>query len=114
MTIFPVSVDGPDREGRVKWEIGFIMLGYYRHYSQDLRYTLDEELELQPIKNGFQKCQVPEEDKKIILYKRRWFMLFLFSTLSASNGINWLTYAPIATTVIREYQVTPANLFMKK
>ena len=81
------------------------MLGYYRHHFEEPTHKLDEEL--QPIKGSYQQPDKQEEDdKKIVLYKKRWLMLFLFSTLSASNGINWLSYAPIATTVIREYQVS--------
>ena len=76
------------------------MLGYYKHNFHEVRYVRSEEL--QPLTGNHPK----EDEKKIVLFKRRWFMLFLFSTLSASNGINWITYAPIATTVIREYQVS--------
>lgn len=50
------------------------------------------------------------EDSVIIqqvkLYKKRWLVLFIFSWFSLTNSLNWITFAPIANTVIEEYSVS--------
>ena len=46
-----------------------------------------------------------DDQTKISLSKRRWFMLLIFSWLSLTNSLNWITFAPIATTIEQEYSV---------
>src|SRR5205809_577812 len=40
------------------------------------------------------------------IYKRRWLMLFLFSILSLSNAMLWITYAPITRLVTSHCHVS--------
>lgn len=40
------------------------------------------------------------------LYKRRWVTLLLFSFLSMSNAILWITYSPIAYIVSSYYNIS--------
>lgn len=46
---------------------------------------------------------MPKAETK--LYHRRWFMLFLFLSLSASNGFMWLEYSIISNIFMRFYNV---------
>ena len=49
-----------------------------------------------------------EKDKENIevkLYLKRWFILFIFSLYSFTNSMNWIIFAPIAVTVMEEYDV---------
>ncbi len=39
-------------------------------------------------------------DQEYKVYPRRWLMLFLFSLLSFSNAMAWISFAPIARTWI--------------
>lgn len=41
------------------------------------------------------------------LYHRRWFMLFLFSCVSASNASMWLQYGTISNIFTRFYSIDP-------
>lgn len=50
---------------------------------------------------GSQLELVPIAETK--LYRRRWFMLFLFSAASASNGFMWLQYSIISNIFMRFY-----------
>ena len=43
---------------------------------------------------------------QIQVYKRRWFMLFLFSAVSALNGFHWIQYSIIGSVICRYYDVT--------
>lgn len=42
---------------------------------------------------------------KTKLYHRRWFMLFLFSSLSACNGYMWLQYGIISNIFMQFYNI---------
>ena len=46
---------------------------------------------------------VPKPETK--LYHRRWFMLFLFSAVSASNAFMWLQYGIISNIFMRFYNI---------
>ncbi|XP_050927837.1 feline leukemia virus subgroup C receptor-related protein 2 isoform X3 [Lates calcarifer] len=46
---------------------------------------------------------VPQHETK--LYHRRWFMLFLFSAVSASNAFMWLQYGIISNIFMRFYNI---------
>ncbi|KAK9531604.1 hypothetical protein VZT92_011020 [Zoarces viviparus] len=46
---------------------------------------------------------VPTAETK--LYHRRWFMLFLFSAVSASNAFMWLQYGIISNIFMRFYSI---------
>ncbi len=37
------------------------------------------------------------------LYKRRWFMVFIFSSVCAANNILWLTFSTVGQTAITYY-----------
>lgn len=50
-------------------------------------------------------CDPAEAETK--LYRRRWFMLFLFSTVLASNAFMWLQYGVISNIFMRFYGVDP-------
>ncbi|CAH1252674.1 FLVCR1 [Branchiostoma lanceolatum] len=52
----------------------------------------------------------PREDSpgspRTKLYKRRWFMLLLFSSYSLSNAFQWIHYSVISNIVVRYYSVS--------
>ncbi len=52
-----------------------------------------------------QIAQSTRISNEFILYKRRWIMLLLFSTLSFTNAMLWITYSPIALMVMKYYNV---------
>ena len=53
---------------------------------------------------------IEDEDSspQIKLYKRRWAMILIFSLVTMSNALLWITYGPIAFLVSKLYDV---NLF---
>lgn len=53
--------------------------------------------------HGDQAKLVPKAETK--LYLRRWFMLFLFSAVSASNAFMWLQYGIISNIFMRFYNI---------
>ncbi|XP_066272055.1 heme transporter FLVCR1-like [Branchiostoma lanceolatum] len=52
----------------------------------------------------------PREDSpgspRTKLYKRRWFMLLLFSSYSLSNAFQWIHYSVISNIIVRYYSVS--------
>ncbi len=52
---------------------------------------------------GDQAELVPKAETKV--YLRRWFMLFLFSAVSASNAFMWLQYGIISNIFMRFYSI---------
>lgn len=46
-----------------------------------------------------------DSNLEIKVYNRRWFMLFLFSTVSASNASMWLQYGIISNIFMRFYNI---------
>uniref|UniRef100_A0A8C6KEW1 Major facilitator superfamily (MFS) profile domain-containing protein n=1 Tax=Nothobranchius furzeri TaxID=105023 RepID=A0A8C6KEW1_NOTFU len=55
------------------------------------------------ISSGSGSEQVPHS----VLYRRRWLMLFLFSSVSASNALMWLQYGIISNIFMRFYNIGP-------
>lgn len=53
--------------------------------------------------HGDQAQLFPESETK--LYHRRWLMLFLFSSVSASNAFMWLQYSIISNIFMRFYNI---------
>ncbi|KAL0489442.1 hypothetical protein AKO1_009183 [Acrasis kona] len=47
--------------------------------------------------HAINKIEDVELGEEFIVYKRRWFVLIVFSLLSLSNGMIWITFSPIAT-----------------
>ena len=44
------------------------------------------------------------------LYRSRWIMLLLFSSISFSNAMMWITYSPIARLVMEYYSINTLTL----
>lgn len=47
-----------------------------------------------------------EENSKLKRYKRRWGMLAIIASLNACNALFWLSFAPVALTASRYYNVS--------
>jgi hypothetical protein len=47
-----------------------------------------------------------------VLYKKRWLMLLLFSMLSLTNAVQWITFAPISALVIDYYGISSFSVNM--
>jgi hypothetical protein len=49
----------------------------------------------------------PSSDSEVpvVLYRARWMMLLLFSLLTLSNAMLWITYAPIASVAQQWFEV---------
>lgn len=58
--------------------------------------------------HGDQAELVPKAETK--LYHRRWFMLFLFSAVSASNAFMWLQYGIISNIFMRFYNIDSLSI----
>ncbi|KAL0974260.1 hypothetical protein UPYG_G00217860 [Umbra pygmaea] len=59
----------------------------------------DEDFTEDEFRVDFVPCQhSPLLDKPLVfkVYKRRWFVLFVFCLLNCSNCLSWLTFAPVA------------------
>jgi FLVCR family feline leukemia virus subgroup C receptor-related protein len=41
-----------------------------------------------------------------VVYRKRWLMLGLFSALSFTNALQWITFAPISDVIIKYYGVS--------
>uniref|UniRef100_A0A3B4AXK0 Uncharacterized protein n=1 Tax=Periophthalmus magnuspinnatus TaxID=409849 RepID=A0A3B4AXK0_9GOBI len=59
-------------------------------------------LDIESINGGLTQFMPKAKTK---LYHRRWFMLFLFSLLSACNSFMWLEYGIISNIFMRFYSV---------
>ena len=43
-------------------------------------------------------CEGPKREGNFEVYRRRWYILFVFSICSALNGMKWNTWGPIQGT----------------
>ena len=43
-------------------------------------------------------CEGPKREGNFKVYRRRWYILFVFSICSALNGMKWNTWGPIQGT----------------
>ena len=72
--------------------------------NKDIALSVEERLKLQPTTEDF--------SDKTRLYLRRWYILFIYATVSTLSAFNWIEYNIIQDVTIKFYNSSlPTSIY---